>query len=171
MDHTVDSARAARTRGGERGDGAAHRATATATEADLGWSLGAVARAYLRATADAVAEVPSGPRGHQVLAAADRGLGVSQLALARHVGVDRSVMTHLLDDLESAGLVERRLDPTDRRARRIVLTDLGGIRLRRLERSLRRAEDALLAPLDPGERRVLRGLLARLAPGAGRTGT
>ncbi len=80
-------------------------------------------------------------------------------------------MTHLLDDLESAGLVERRLDPTDRRARRIVLTDLGGIRLRRLERSLRRAEDALLAPLDPGERRVLRGLLARLAPGAGRTGT
>ena len=31
-------------------------------------------------------------------------------------------MTYLLDDLEAAGLVERRPDPTDRRARRVAPT-------------------------------------------------
>jgi DNA-binding MarR family transcriptional regulator len=135
------------------------------TDTDLGWSLGAVMRAYLRAAADAVADVPGGPRGHQVLAATDLGVGVTQLALAQHVGVDRTVMTYLLDDLERAGLVERRPDPADRRARRILLTDAGDVRLRELEGALRRAERDLLAPLDPHEQQLLRDLLARLASG------
>jgi DNA-binding MarR family transcriptional regulator len=136
-------------------------------DADLGWSLGAVMRAYLRAAATVVADVPGGPRGHQVLAAAARGGAATQLALAQHLGVDRTVMTYLLDDLERAGLVARRPDPADRRARRIQLTDAGRVRWEELERSLRAAEDDLLAPLDAAERAVLRELLARLA---GRTG-
>lgn len=140
--------------------------TTPAVDADLGWSLGAVMRAYLRAAAESVADVPGGPRGHQVLAATDQGVGVTQLALAQHLGVDRTVMTYLLDDLERAGLVERRPDPADRRVRRILLTDAGEARLRELEGALRRAEEELLAPLDPDEQRVLRGLLARLASGA-----
>ena len=138
-----------------------------AVDADLGWSLGAVMRAYLRTAAEAVAGVPGGPRGHQVLAAAARGGVASQLALAQHLGVDRTVMTYLLDDLEREGLVARRPDPADRRARRIVLTDAGRTRLDELEQAVRCVEDDLLAPLDPDERRVLRELLARLAGRAG----
>ena len=141
--------------------------TPTGTDADLGWSLGAVMRAYLRAAGAAVVDVPGGPRGHQVLAAADRGEAATQLALAQHLGVDRTVMTYLIDDLERAGLVERRPDPADRRARRILLTEDGRARLDALERALRRVEDDLLAPLDPDERPVLRRLLARLAAGTG----
>jgi DNA-binding MarR family transcriptional regulator len=34
-------------------------------------------------------------------------------------------MTYLLDDLEAASLIERRPDPADRRARRIVATQKG----------------------------------------------
>ncbi len=34
-------------------------------------------------------------------------------------------MTYLLDDLEAAGLIERRPDPSDRRARRLAATPHG----------------------------------------------
>ncbi|MHA6624905.1 MarR family winged helix-turn-helix transcriptional regulator [Pseudonocardia sichuanensis] len=131
-------------------------------ESDLGWALGAVMRSYLRATTEAVGDVPGGPRGYQVLSAA-AGEPRSQLALAQHLGVDRTVMTYLLDDLERAGLVERRPDPADRRVRRVVLTDQGGARLCELERRLAAAEERLLDPLGPAERDHLRHLLRVLA--------
>lgn len=135
-------------------------------ESDLGWALGTVMRSYLRAVDEVVAGVPGGPRGYQVLAMAGRDEAGSQLALAQHLGVDRTVMTYLLDDLESAGLVERRPDPADRRARRISITEDGSARLCALERSLRGAEESVLAPLADGERTVLRELLARIALGS-----
>lgn len=78
-------------------------------------------------------------------------------------------MTYLLDELERAGLVARTPDPTDRRARRITLTDDGRARLCALERSLRAAEEDLLAPLDAEERDALRTLLRRVATHVGGT--
>src|ERR1700750_2019628 len=85
---------------------------------DLGWALGVLSRFYVKAAAATFAEVPGGSRGYQVLAAAPGDEPASQLALAQHLGVDRTVMTYLLDSLAEAGLVERRPDPADRRARR-----------------------------------------------------
>ena len=159
--------RCSRQYGGGHSGYAATVTTPPRLESDLGWALGTVMRSYLRAIDEVVAGVPGGPRGYQVLAAAGRGEAGSQLALAQHLGVDRTVMTYLIDDLESAGLVERRPDPADRRARRILITDEGGTRLCDLERALRRAEDAVLAPLSEAERTVLRELLQRIALGAG----
>jgi DNA-binding MarR family transcriptional regulator len=87
--------------------------------------------------------------------------------MAQYLGVDRTVMTYLLDDLEDAGLIERKPDPSDRRARRIVLTEAGRARMCELERQLREVEAALLQPLEPDEREVLRELLRRLAVSSG----
>src|SRR4051794_10590171 len=92
---------------------------ASAVNSDLGWALGVVFRSYVKAANHAVADLPGGPRGYQLLTIAARALPVTQLAIAQQLGVDRTVMTYLLDDLEDAGLVERQPDPTDRRARRI----------------------------------------------------
>jgi DNA-binding MarR family transcriptional regulator len=114
---------------------------------DLGWGLGMIFRAYVKAAHAAVADLPGGPRGYQVLSAAAQGTVASQLALAQHLGVDRTVMTYLLDDLEAAGLIERRPDPADRRARRIVATEQGNELLTSLNDRLRAAEAHLLAPL------------------------
>ncbi|MEJ2866053.1 MarR family winged helix-turn-helix transcriptional regulator [Actinomycetospora flava] len=139
--------------------------TTPRVEADLGWALGRVARAHLRTAQDVVSGLPGGPRGYQVLAGLAAGPPRSQLALARTLGVDRTVMTYLLDELEGAGLVERRPDPADRRARQVLLTEVGSGRLCGLERDLRAAEDELLAPLEPAERDQLRALLQRLAVG------
>ena len=136
-------------------------------ESDLGWALGTVMRSYLQIAAEAVADLPGGPRGYQVLSSAARGDRGSQLAMAQRLGVDRTVMTYLLDDLEKAGFVERKPDPADRRARRVVLTDPGRARLCDVERRLRKVEEHLLGPLEPAERSTLRTLLQRLAVAIG----
>jgi DNA-binding MarR family transcriptional regulator len=135
---------------------------------DLGWALGTLFRSYLKAAGAAFDDIPGGPRGYQVLAAAARGEQGSQQALAAHLGVDRTVMTYLLDDLQAAGLIERRPDSADRRARRITATSTGCERLTELSRRLRAAEQQVLAGLpEQRDRQAFRGLLRRLATHAG----
>ncbi|MCU1491451.1 MAG: transcriptional regulator [Acidimicrobiaceae bacterium] len=130
---------------------------------DLGWGLGMIFRAYVKAAHAAVADLPGGPRGYQVLSAAAHGMVGSQLALAQHLGVDRTVMTYLLDDLETAKLIERRPDPADRRARRIVATRRGAELLTILNDRLRAAEAYVLTPLDQEARESFRAQIRLLA--------
>lgn len=132
-------------------------------DADLGWALGVVFRSYAKRADAAVCDLPGGPRGYQVLAAAESGSAATQLALAQQLGVDRTVMTYLLDDLERAALIERRPDPADRRARRIVATDQGLTLLAELRGQLARAEDQVLGVLGETDRETFRDLLQRLA--------
>src|ERR1700692_4805037 len=100
---------------------------------ELGWVPGVVLRGYVKA-ADAVTEgLPGGHRGYQVLSAAARDEPGSQAALAARLGIDRTVMTYLLDDLVKADLVERRQDPSDRRTRLVVATKHGRVVLADLE--------------------------------------
>src|SRR4051794_11151164 len=102
--------------------------TPASIEAELGWALGPVTRNYLRPAGEALTDGPGGPKGYLVLASLGTGEPSTQVALAQHLGVDRTMMTYLLDALEEAGLVERRPDPADRRARRGSLTDAGTAR-------------------------------------------
>ena len=136
---------------------------AGALAGDLGWGLGVVLRACAKAAFTAVADLPGGARGYQILSAAAQGAVSSQLALAQHLGVDRTVMTYLLDDLEAASLIERRPDPADRRARRVVATQLGTELLATLNDRLRAAEAHLLAPLDREARETFRAQVRLLA--------
>ena len=141
--------------------------TVTRLADDLGWGLAVVFRAYVKA-ADAVTDavtdgVPGGHRGYQVLCAALRDEPGSQAAMAQRLGIDRTVMTYLLDDLEGAGLVERRPDPADRRSRRVAATPHGCEVLEDLDARFARAEQHLLAGLEPGDQAAFRKLLAVLA--------
>jgi DNA-binding MarR family transcriptional regulator len=131
--------------------------------ADLGWALGVVFRTYIKTVGERLTEIPGGPRGYLVLSAAVHDPSETQLALAQRLGIDRTVMTYLLDDLTSAGLVERQRDPLDRRARRVLPTELGAARLCHLEAVLREAEDLVLRGLDSEDRLVFRELLQRVA--------
>ena len=138
----------------------------TGVDGDLGWALGVVFRSYVKATEIALAGVPGGPRGYQVLATAVAGPPRTQLALAQQLGVDRTVMTYLLDDIERAGLVERRPDPADRRARQVQVTAKGRDLSNDLRERLEKAEDHVLAVLPDGDREQFRTLLRRLATAA-----
>jgi DNA-binding MarR family transcriptional regulator len=132
-------------------------------EDDFGFALGVVFRAYVKAADALFVDVPGGPRGYQVLAAAARGQAGSQRSLAERLGVDRTVMTYLLDDLEKADLVERRADPADRRSRHIVTTAHGRERLSELERSLRSVELQVLGALPTDSQALFREQLRRIA--------
>jgi DNA-binding MarR family transcriptional regulator len=130
---------------------------------DLGWGLAVVFRAYVKA-ADAVTDgIPGGHRGYQVLAAAARDEPGSQAALAGRLGIDRTVLTYLLDDLEAADLVARQPDPADRRSRRVVATEHGRVILADREARFTRAEQHLLAALAPADQVTFRALLRTLA--------
>jgi DNA-binding MarR family transcriptional regulator len=139
----------------------AHRADPH--ERGLGWSLGVLLRAYEASVRDAVREVPHRHRGYQVLAEVVHGDQPSQLALATHLGIDRTVMTYVIDDLAAAGLVERRPNPADRRQRQVVATTAGRRALRRLEGRVRAAEDDVLGVLDADQRESLCTLLRHVA--------
>jgi DNA-binding MarR family transcriptional regulator len=130
---------------------------------DFGWGLAVVFRGWVKA-ADAVTEgIPGGHRGYQVLAAAARDEPGSQAAMAGRLGIDRTVMTYLLDDLETARLVERKQDPLDRRSRHVAATAHGREVLADRETRFRHAEQHLLSCLSPDDQAAFRTLLRTLA--------
>jgi len=140
------------------------RATGAAgADGDLGWHLGVLLRAYQGTVSTVLGDFPHGTRGYQVVAAVVSGDQPNQLALAAHLGIDRTVMTYLIDDLVTEGLVERQQNPADRRARKIVVTPLGAQTMADAERRVRRAEDVLLDALDEREQGAFRDLLRRVA--------
>ncbi|WP_335939804.1 MarR family winged helix-turn-helix transcriptional regulator [Streptomyces sp. PTD5-9] len=91
----------------------------------------------------------------------------NQSQLADCLGIDRSVLPYVIDDLAEAGLVERQSDPADRRARKVVATSLGVETFRTLENEVTAAEEAALTALEPAERKQFRSLTSRLARQAG----
>ncbi|HEX7305710.1 MarR family winged helix-turn-helix transcriptional regulator [Lentzea sp.] len=135
----------------------------TALSDDFGWTLGVVFRAYVKATNAAVGDLPGGHRGYQILTASVRDQPESQSALCQQLGIDRTVMTYLLDDLERASLVERRPAPTDRRTRLVVATPEGRARLLELDQRLAHAEAHVLSSLPADDRSTFKALLCRLA--------
>ena len=67
-----------------------------------------------------------------VLARLDRFEGLKQSELAEMLDLQPITVTRLLDRLCQAGLIERRLDPEDRRAKRLFLTPAARPLLERL---------------------------------------
>jgi DNA-binding MarR family transcriptional regulator len=87
--------------------------------------------------------------------------------LARRAGVSRPTMTRLLDGLARDGLVVRRADPDDGRARRIELTAAGRHLLQDIEPAHARRLVALTRLLSVEDRRHLDRLIERLRAGLG----
>ena len=91
-----------------------------------------------------------------------RGSAPTQLALAEAMGYDKSRLIKILDGLEADGLISRRPDPTDRRARVIELTAQGRAKHAALQAEIRRMEDEVLSDLSVSERTTLLAVLPRL---------
>ena len=103
------------------------------------------------------------PYHYAVLAVLDEGERETQGAIADALGYDRGQLVGLLDELEEAGLVERRRDPADRRRQIVQMTPAGRKTLGKLRALSTRLDDEFFAALDADERAQLHGLLLRLA--------
>lgn len=116
----------------------------------------------------AMAEEMLGPSGltlrhFGVLCSVHAEPGQNQRVIGERLRIDRSSVVTILDDLERAGLLQRRR--ADRRTFALHLTDAGAERLSELEAIMARLHAEFLAPLSPAEQTVLRELLIRLAEG------
>ena len=99
---------------------------------ELAFSLNDVAR-LLRTYADHEARRFGMTRAKwAVLARLDRFEGLRQAELAEMLDLQPISLTRLLDGLADNGLIERRPDPDDRRAKRLFLTPAGRPLLARL---------------------------------------
>lgn len=91
-----------------------------------------------------------------------------QKELAASLSLDGSAVVRLLDQLQAAGLIERREEDGDRRARTIVLTGAGEAMVARVETVALEVRDQALAGLSERDvattARVLAHICRELAP-------
>jgi DNA-binding MarR family transcriptional regulator len=87
--------------------------------------------------------------------------GTIQQQLSSDMGIDPSAMVKLINELEEAGLAERRRRPNDRRAWEVVITAKGRRTLQRARRLATQVEDEILAGLSVTDRRQLLTLMRR----------
>src|SRR5437868_2253549 len=94
--------------------------------------------------------------------------GSIQQELGSAMGIDRSTMVLLIDELEAKGLAKRRPHPVDRRAREVAITAKGRQHLQRARQMATQVEDEVLRGLTTAERRellrLLRGALSAVPP-------
>jgi DNA-binding MarR family transcriptional regulator len=120
-----------------------------------------------RRFAERLAPLDLHPRHFGLLSHLAAAEGQSQQALSIALGIHRSAVVALVDDLEQRGLAERRRDPNDRRAYTLYLTPPGRELLAELERDADEREAELLTALNASERSRLISLLQRVAESQG----
>ena len=98
----------------------------------------------------------------QVLSLLMLHAGSNQGALAEMLEVEPITLGRMIDRLQEAGLVERRADPTDRRAWRIFLTDKGNGLLDKLRPFGRETLNAALEGVSEADRTQFMATLARV---------
>lgn len=129
---------------------------------DLCWLLSRASHNLTTELTAALEDVAISPRAHAVLTTAMCGEH-TQSEIARLVGLDKTTMVVTVDELEAAGLAERRPSSADRRARVIAVTDAGRRKVKQADKVLDRVRNDVLSVLEPGERDVFLGALGRLA--------
>ena len=87
--------------------------------------------------------------------------GTIQQQLSADMAIDPSAMVKLINELEDAGLAERRRRPGDRRAWEVSITPKGRRTLERAKRLAAEVEDEVLGGLTAADRRQLMTLLRR----------
>ncbi|MGW3962337.1 MarR family winged helix-turn-helix transcriptional regulator [Amycolatopsis sp. NPDC005003] len=107
---------------------------------------------------------PLGVTGRQLalLTLFGDGPARSQQDGAARLGVDRTTMVALVDELEAKGLVRREVAPGDRRKRLVLLTPEGERVREEGAEVTRQAEALLLAPLSAEDAERLRAALHRV---------
>jgi DNA-binding MarR family transcriptional regulator len=88
--------------------------------------------------------------------------GIDATRLSALVAFDRSTLGSVLERLEAKALIARTGSPGDKRVKRLALTPAGARLLQEVEPAIARAQERILAPLAPEDRRRFMDLLGQL---------
>lgn len=117
----------------------------------LGFLLNEAANSIRRQTAEALLPFGLTPRLLGVLETVAGNLAISQRGLGAARTMDRTTVVSQVDELEKLELLERRVNPNDRREHALFLTPRGEQVLRDADKAARQVEKQFLAQLLPAD--------------------
>jgi DNA-binding MarR family transcriptional regulator len=98
-------------------------------------------------------------RDYIVLSALDKTPNLTQVELGKSLGLDKTTLMSQLDRLERMGLVVRRSDPRDRRARIPEITEAGNALRAKVASACGGVEAAALSSFSQDQVRTFRQML------------
>jgi MarR family transcriptional regulator for hemolysin len=137
--------------------------------AELGRLIARLARIWRRESDQALSDHGlSYATAIPLLVLSRQGETVRQGVLADELGIEGPSLVRLIDLLQAEGLVERREDPTDRRAKTLHLTKAGEAKVEETNRVLRRVRASLLRDIGTEELAITFETLQRIEQRANR---
>ena len=131
-------------------------------EALVGYNL---KRAYVIIQTDfrkALGRDGLGPRAFAALSLVAQFPNITQSELARRLGIERSGLVAIVDDLEARAYLQRTNVPNDRRVQALVATDTGHEAYTTALKAVRDHEARLLQDFSPEESQTLIALLKKI---------
>ena len=126
---------------------------------DLAFTIDDVARLLRNYADQKAAQFGMSRAKWAVLARLDRFEGLKQAELADMLDLQPISLTRLLDGLSDNGLIERRPDPEDRRAKRLYLTPAARPLLEQLSVLGEALSETAFAGIDPADEALMLGHL------------
>jgi MarR family transcriptional regulator for hemolysin len=141
----------------------------TAIHSELGLLIARLARLWRREADQALADHGlSQATAHPLRVLSRLGKCVRQGVLADEIGIEGPSLVRLIDLLQAEGLVERREDPSDRRAKTLHVTASGEAKADEINRVLRRVRAHLLKDISAADLAVTYDVLQRIEQRANR---
>jgi MarR family transcriptional regulator, organic hydroperoxide resistance regulator len=130
-----------------------------AVDSEITWLLHRAAQRMRGATGEQADQLGIQLRDYIVLTALDRAPNLTQVELARALGLDKTTLMSQLDRLERMGLVVRGSDPRDRRARIPESTEAGKALRARVASACMSVETAVLSDFSQDQVQIFRRML------------
>ena len=102
------------------------------------------------------------PVQYAALVAIRENSGTDATRLSALIAFDRSTLGNVLERLEARKLVLRYPSAEDKRIKLLKLSAVGNALVKRAEKSVLQAQERILAPLKPADRKKLMELLSQL---------
>ncbi|MBC2769055.1 MarR family winged helix-turn-helix transcriptional regulator [Pusillimonas minor] len=102
------------------------------------------------------------PVQYGILTVLSQNPWLDQTTIGYELGLDRTTSADVIKRLEDKGLLERRVNPQDKRSRQANITPAGLELMVSLKDSMARAQQRLIEPLSPSNRKLFLSLLTEL---------
>lgn len=129
---------------------------------NFGFLLKDLSRRYVQRFEEHASEISLTLMQCKVLAYLERNEGTSQARLAELADMDPMMVVRILDRMEASQLVERRADPTDRRARKLYLTKKAKPLLQQISRIGDTTREEIFAGVSKADRETFLRVLEKL---------